>query len=42
MRETQTNNPGKHVAVNFHQIYHQNQPQLPKKMVHDVFQDKLF
>ena len=26
--------PGKQVAVNFHQLYPQNQPQLPKKMVH--------
>jgi len=23
--------PGKQVAVNFHQLYSQNQPQLPKK-----------
>ena len=26
--------PGKPVAVNFHQLYPQNQPQLPKKMQH--------
>ena len=30
--------PGKQVAVNSHQLYPQNQPQLPKKMVHYVFQ----
>ncbi len=30
--------PGKQVAVNFHQLYPLNQPQLPKKKVHYVFQ----
>ena len=30
--------PGKQVAVNFHQLYSQNQPQLPTIMVHYVFQ----
>ena len=30
--------PGKQVAGNFHQLYPKSQPQLPKKMVHQVFQ----
>ena len=34
--------PGKQVDDNFHQLYPQNQPQLPKKMVHYVFQDAFF
>ncbi len=29
---------GKQVAVNFHQLYPQNQPQLPVKLAHYVFQ----
>ena len=34
----ETNIPGKQVAVNFHQLYPWNQPQLPKIMVHYAFQ----